>query len=80
MLAGNGVLRLAMLCVGRKQQYKADQFAVKAAFGTGLLSFLEKVKDFEWKSKKSFLQKLYYTHPPVMLRIGEIEKNYINLY
>jgi len=77
VLAGNGVLKLAMLFVGRKQEYKADQFAVKAGFGLGLLSFLEKVKDFEWTSKKSFLAKLYHTHPPVMLRIGEIEK-YLN--
>jgi len=71
---GNGILKLAMLFVGRKQEYRADQFAVHAGFGAGLLSFLEKVKNFEWASKQSFMAKLYATHPPVMLRIGELEK------
>lgn len=71
---GNGVLKLAMLMVGRRQEYQADAFAVQAGFGAGLLSFLEKAKHFEWSSKQSLMVKLYATHPPVMLRIGEIEK------
>lgn len=71
---GNGILKLAMLFVGRKQEYRADQFAVKAGFGAGLLSFLEKVKNLEWSPKQSLIAKLYATHPPVMLRVGEVEK------
>ena len=72
---GNGILKLTMLFVGRKQEYRADQLALKAGFSAGLLSFLEKVKNFEWSSKKGLLAKLYATHPPVMLRIGEVEKS-----
>ena len=71
---GNWVLKLAMLFVGRQQEYRADQFAIKAGFGAGLLSFLEKVKDLEWGSGTGLLSKLQATHPPVMSRIGEAEK------
>ncbi len=72
---GNGLLNLALLFIGRKQEYRADAFAVQAGFGAGLLSYLEKVKDLEWMSKSTLINKLYATHPPIMLRIGEIEKN-----
>jgi hypothetical protein len=43
---GNWVVDLAMLLQGRRQEYKADKFAIKAGFGDGLLSFLEKQKIF----------------------------------
>ena len=71
---GNGVMRMAMLFAGRRQEYRADRFAVTAGFGNGLLSFLHQLKNFEWGKQKSFIGKLYETHPPIMLRIGEIEK------
>lgn len=72
--AGNGMLNLAMLFVGRKQEYKADEFAVKAGFGAGLLSFLDKLKNREFEQPKGLFARLYATHPSTMLRIGEVEK------
>lgn len=72
---GNGVLRLLTLFVGRKQEYEADRFAVKAGYGTGLLSFLDKIKNLEFGKATGILDRLYNTHPPVMLRIGELEKS-----
>ncbi len=73
---GNWVLDVAILFIGRKQEYKADQFAIKAGFGTGLLSFLEKLKDKNFDKPENLLMRFYVTHPPIMLRIGEIEKNF----
>jgi heat shock protein HtpX len=72
--AGNGMLKFAMLFVGRKQEYKADKFAIQAGFGDGLLSFLDKLKDMEFEAPKNLFSRLYATHPPTMLRIGEVEK------
>jgi len=72
--AGNGMLRLSMLFVGRKQEYRADQFAIQAGFGAGLLSFLNKLKDLQFDAPKNLFSRLYETHPPTMLRIGEAEK------
>ena len=70
---GNGALRLAMLYVGRKQEYAADQFAVKAGYGAGLLSFLDKIKNLEFGKPTGVLDRLSATHPAIMLRIGELE-------
>ncbi len=72
--AGNGMLKLAMLFVGRKQEYRADQFAIQAGFGAGLLSFLDKIKNMEFDAPKNLFSRLYATHPSTMLRIGEVEK------
>jgi Zn-dependent protease with chaperone function len=72
--AGNGMLKLAMLFVGRRQEYKADQFAIQAGFGAGLLSFLDKLKNMQFDAPKNLFARLYETHPPTMLRIGEVEK------
>lgn len=71
---GNFMLKLAMLFVGRKQEYKADQFAIQAGFGAGLLSFLDKLKNMQFDAPKNLFAKLYDTHPPTMLRIGAVEK------
>lgn len=71
---GNWIIDLALLFQGRKQEYKADKFAVKAGFGDGLLSFLEKIKDFYMDGRRTIADKLYATHPPVMLRIGKLEE------
>jgi heat shock protein HtpX len=71
---GNGVLRLVMLFVGRKQEYEADKFAIKVGYGVGLLSFLDKIKNIEFGKATHILARLYDTHPPIMLRIGELEK------
>jgi heat shock protein HtpX len=72
--AGNWMLKLGMLFVGRKQEYRADQFAIQAGFGAGLLSFLDKIKNMEFDAPKNLFSRLYATHPPTMLRIGEVEK------
>lgn len=71
---GNAMFRLAMYYQGRRQEYRADQFAIKAGFGAGLLGFLDKIKDMEWEGKRTFMRRLTATHPPTLLRIGEIEK------
>lgn len=34
-----------MLFTGRKQEYRADQFAIKTGFGSSLLSYLDKIKN-----------------------------------
>lgn len=73
--AGNWILNLAMLFIGRKQEHKADQFAIKAGFGAGLLSFLETIKDMEFEKPKTLFSRIYATHPATMLRIGEVEKS-----
>lgn len=64
----------ASLFVGRREEYRADLFAVRAGYGTGLLSYLEKVKDIEFKNKKTLLGRLYATHPNTLLRIDRIDK------
>jgi hypothetical protein len=69
-----GRLKLAMLFLGHKQEYRVAEVAVQADLGAGLLSFLEKVKNFEWTPKQSLMGKLYATYPPAMLQIGETEK------
>ena len=71
---GNGVLRLITLFVGRKQEYAADAFAVKIGYGAGLLSYLDKIKNMQFGKPTTILDRLYATHPPVMLRIGALEK------
>lgn len=71
---GNGVFKLAMLHQGRKQEHMADEFAVKSGFGSGLLSFLDKIKDMHWEGQQGLMNMMYATHPPVMKRIGEVEK------
>jgi heat shock protein HtpX len=71
---GNGVLRLINLFVGRKEEYEADRFAVKSGYGAGLVSFLDKIKNMEFGKATRILDRLYATHPAIMLRIGELEK------
>ena len=71
---GNGVFKLAMLYQGRKQEHLADEFAVKSGFGGGLLSFLDKIKDLHWEGQRGLISMMYATHPPVMNRIGNVEK------
>ncbi len=72
---GNGVLRLITLFVGRREEFEADKFAVKAGYGAGLLSFLDKIKNLEFGKATTIFDRLYATHPAIMLRIGELEKN-----
>lgn len=69
----NWLFNIVLNWTGRKQEYKADLFAVKSGHGGGLLSFLEVLKDFEF-DKKSVMERLFSTHPPVMLRIDQVEK------
>ena len=71
---GNGMLRLVNLFVGRKQEYAADRFAVTIGYGAGLLSYLDKIKNMQFGKPTTILDRLYATHPPMMLRIGELEK------
>jgi Zn-dependent protease with chaperone function len=64
----------ASLFSSRRQEYRADLFAVNAGYGTGLLSYLGKIKGMEFKGKKTLLGRLYATHPDTMLRIDRIDK------
>lgn len=73
--AGNWIFNLAILFVGRKQEHKADEFAIQIGFGVGLLSFLERVKDMEFEKPKTLFSRIYATHPATMLRIGEVEQS-----
>lgn len=64
-----------MLFQGRKEEYKADKFAIQAGLGKGLVSFhLEKIKDLSMTGKQTIRNRMYATHPPVMLRIGKMEE------
>ncbi len=72
---GNWVLNIVMLFVGRKQERKADEFAIKAGFGNGLLSFLDKIKNLEFEKPKTLFSRIYATHPATMLRIDAVEKS-----
>jgi len=76
--AGNWILNLVMLFHGRREEYKADKFAIQAGLGKGLVSFLEKIKDLKMTGKQTIKNRLYATHPPVMLRIGKIEEYLAN--
>lgn len=71
--AGCGILNLALLLVGRRQEYRADAFAHTLGFGAGLVSFLVQIKQDEKNSYCGLWLRLYSTHPPVMRRIGKIE-------
>lgn len=72
---GNFLLRLITLFVGRREEFEADKFAVKAGYGAGLIAFLDKIKNLEFGKAVAILDRLYATHPTIMLRIGELEKN-----
>lgn len=75
---GNKSLHLICLHIGRDQEFKADDFAIKAGFGPGLLSFLEKIKNLDFEqSTGRFFDYLYASHPKTIVRIGRLE-NRIN--
>lgn len=70
---GNGLFTLGLLAIGRKEEFKADNFACKAGYGDSLLEFLDLIKNYEFEDNSLFA-KIQRTHPSVMLRIDEIEK------
>ena len=70
---GNKILHLMFLYIGRGQEFKADKFALNVGFGPGLLSFLEKTKNFDFDQPQSLFERLYTPHPKIMMRIGELE-------
>ena len=63
---------------GRRAEYKADKFTAQAGLSTGLVSFLEKIKDLKMTGKQTIRNRMYATHPPVMLRIGKMEEYLTN--
>jgi len=71
---GAWLLSLITLFTGRQQELEADRFAVRLGYGAGLLSFLDKIKDLEAKKSGGVFNRLYATHPDIMLRIGKIEE------
>jgi len=71
---GHWLLNLITLFVGRQQEFEADRFAVQLGYGAGLLSFLDKIKNLEFSKATGIFDRLYATHPAIMLRIGKIEE------
>ncbi len=66
------VADLSFRVVGRKEEFRADAYAVELGMGEGLMSFLEKIEGTEG-SPKGIWARLEATHPPVAFRIEQIE-------
>jgi heat shock protein HtpX len=69
---GNGLFTLGLLAIGRKQEFKADNFACKAGYGQSLLDFFDLIKNYEYEDNSLFA-KIQRTHPSIMLRIDNVE-------
>jgi len=66
------LLDLGFRVVGRKEEFRADEYAFQIGAGAGLLSFLEKIADLDF-SPNGFWERVAATHPPVMLRIDRLD-------
>jgi Zn-dependent protease with chaperone function len=66
------LLDIGFRAVGRKEEFRADEFAFMIGAGAGLLSFLEKMADFNF-SPNGFWECIAATHPPVMLRLDRLD-------
>jgi len=66
------LLDLGFRAVGRKEEFRADQYAFQVGAGAGLLSFLEKISDLDF-SPNGFWERVASTHPPIMVRIDKLE-------
>lgn len=72
MQGGHRVADLSFRVVGRKEEFRADAYAVELGTGAGLFSFLEKIEGTKGfpKGVRTCLET---THPPVTFRIEQIE-------
>lgn len=58
----------------RMRELRADRFAVEIGLGSALMEFLHNIKDEDFCMQRGPLRKLFATHPPVILRIGQVER------
>lgn len=61
------LISVGILAVGRREELRADKYAVSLGYGAGLKSFLSKKK--EPKAKNRILS----THPPLFVRLKNLE-------
>ena len=64
------MLRLITLFVGRREEYEADKFAVKAGYGAGLVAFLDKIKNLEFGKATGILDRLTAPTPLLCCALG----------
>lgn len=69
---GSWLLKLTLLFMGRKYEYRADKFAKDLGYQSGLISFLEKIQSIT-EHDNSMLGRIFNTHPAPMKRIGRLE-------
>ncbi len=69
-----GILYVLSWAPYQRQIFKADIFAEEVGFGEGLLSFLQKIKNFDFDQSPHFLDHFYDPTPKIMVRIGRLEK------
>lgn len=69
-----GILYIMGSISYQAQVFKSDLFAEKVGFGEGLLSFLYKIKNFDFEQSPRLLDLFYAPTPKIMLRIGRLEK------
>ena len=58
---------------GRRQEYRADLFAVHLGYSIGLMVFFDNIKNNDYDTGKWY-SRFFKTHPKTILRIGRIEK------
>ena len=69
-----GILSLLFLAPRYREVFKSDFFAQDVGFGEGLLSFLHKIKNFDFDQSEHFLDRFSDVSPKIMIRIGKLEK------
>ncbi len=69
-----GILSLLSWIPHHRQIFKSDLFAQDVGFGEGLLSFLHKIKNFDFDQSDRFNDRFSDTAPKIMIRIGKLEK------
>jgi heat shock protein HtpX len=65
------LIDIGFLTVGRKEEYRADDFAKSIGCGEGLAKFLERTEELDF-SPQGLWAALSRTHPPTALRIDRL--------
>ena len=73
-----GILSLLSWAPHHRQIFKSDLFAQDVGFGEGLLSFLHKIKNFDFDQSDRLNDRFSDTAPKIMIRIGRLEKGLKN--
>jgi len=58
----------------RKQEYRADAFALESGFGRDLANVLVEIYSMSFEKPKSVKEQLNSSHPPITLRIERLEE------